>query len=72
MRHDQIALHLHTVREVMAGDLSGTVAAIVEAGRATDVAWYVIEQDEPSDPLADVSASLRYPASLATDPAAIG
>ena len=38
---------------------------IVEAGRAAGVEWYIVEQDEPRDPLADVANGLRYLESLA-------
>jgi sugar phosphate isomerase/epimerase len=34
--------------------------AIIEAGRAGGVEWYVVEQDEPLDPLADIATGLRY------------
>jgi sugar phosphate isomerase/epimerase len=33
---------------------------IVQAGRAAGVEWYVVEQDEPRDPLPDVATSLAY------------
>ena len=39
--------------------------AIVEAARVAGVEWYIAEQDEPDDPLADVSRALRYLESLA-------
>ena len=34
-------------------------------GRAAGVEWYIVEQDEPAEPLADVATSLRYLESLA-------
>ncbi len=34
--------------------------AILEAGRAADVRWFVVEQDNPGDPLDDITDSLRY------------
>jgi sugar phosphate isomerase/epimerase len=37
---------------------------IVEAGRAAGVEWYVVEQDEPREPLDDVAHALRYLESL--------
>jgi sugar phosphate isomerase/epimerase len=40
--------------------------AIVEAGRAAGVEWYISEQDDPGDALADIAQSARYLASLAT------
>jgi hypothetical protein len=30
------------------------------AGRAAGARWYVVEQDHPQNPLADVETSLRY------------
>ena len=39
--------------------------AIVEAARAAGVDWYIVEQDEPADPLANIATSLRYLESLA-------
>jgi sugar phosphate isomerase/epimerase len=38
---------------------------IIEAGRAAGVEWYIVEQDEPHEPLADVASALRYLESLA-------
>lgn len=38
---------------------------IVAAARAVGVEWYVVEQDEPRDPLQDVSRALRYLQTLA-------
>jgi sugar phosphate isomerase/epimerase len=38
---------------------------IVEAGRAAGVEWYIVEQDEPREPLADIARGLRYLESLA-------
>jgi sugar phosphate isomerase/epimerase len=35
-------------------------AAILAAGQAADVRWFVVEQDNPRDPLDDISQSLRY------------
>jgi sugar phosphate isomerase/epimerase len=34
--------------------------AILAAGKAADVRWFVVEQDHPGDPLDDVRQSLRY------------
>jgi len=39
--------------------------AIVDAGRDASVEWYIVEQDEPVDPIADVTRGLRYLRSLA-------
>jgi sugar phosphate isomerase/epimerase len=38
---------------------------IVAAGHATGVEWYIVEQDEPADALADIGTSYRYLSSLA-------
>jgi sugar phosphate isomerase/epimerase len=38
---------------------------IVEAGRVAGVEWYIVEQDEPREPLADIARGLRYLESLA-------
>ncbi len=35
-------------------------AAILAAGEAADVRWFVVEQDNPRDPLDDITQSLRY------------
>ena len=40
-------------------------AEIVDAGRAAGVEWYVVEQDEPGDAIADVTAGLHYLRGLA-------
>ena len=39
---------------------------IVEAGREVGVEWYIVEQDEPQDPLADIASGLRYLQTLMT------
>jgi sugar phosphate isomerase/epimerase len=39
--------------------------AIVEAGRAAGVEWFVAEQDDASDPLTDIATAARYLESLA-------
>jgi len=39
---------------------------IVEAARAAGVEWFIVEQDEPREPLADIARGLRYLESLAT------
>jgi sugar phosphate isomerase/epimerase len=45
----------------------GTLAfpEIVDAGRAAGVDWYVAEQDDPHDAVADISTAARYLESLA-------
>jgi sugar phosphate isomerase/epimerase len=52
-------------REVPAGEGTLDIAAIIEAGRAAGVEWYVTEQVESDDPLQDIAAAARYLASLA-------
>jgi sugar phosphate isomerase/epimerase len=37
---------------------------IIEAGEAAGVEWYIVEQDEPREPLADVATALGYLESL--------
>jgi sugar phosphate isomerase/epimerase len=39
--------------------------AIVQAGREAGVEWYIVEQDEPVEPLADITRGLRYLTTLA-------
>ncbi len=41
---------------------------IIAAARAAGVVWYVIEQDVPSDPLADITQGLAFLRGLATAP----
>jgi len=38
---------------------------IVDAGRAAGVEWYIAEQDEPGDALADIGGAFRFLNSLA-------
>jgi len=38
---------------------------IVEAARSASVDWYVVEQDEPNDPLDDIGRAFMYLAGLA-------
>jgi sugar phosphate isomerase/epimerase len=47
------------------GEGSLPFEAIIEAGRAAGVEWYIVEQDEPREPLADIARGLRYLESLA-------
>lgn len=54
-----------TPHDAPAGDGTLPFPAIVEAARAVGVAWYIVEQDEPAEPLADIATSLRYLESLA-------
>jgi sugar phosphate isomerase/epimerase len=54
-----------TPRDAPVGEGTLPFPAIVEAARAASVAWYIVEQDEPAEPLADIATSLRYLESLA-------
>lgn len=38
---------------------------IIEAARATGVEWYIVEQDEPREPLDDITSAYRFLESLA-------
>ena len=42
---------------------------IIEAGRAAGVEWYVVEQDEPRDPIANITSAYAYLRSLPSDTA---
>jgi sugar phosphate isomerase/epimerase len=42
------------------GDGILAIPSIIEAGRAAGVEWYVVEQDEPADAIADIASSYRY------------
>jgi sugar phosphate isomerase/epimerase len=53
------------LRDAPVGEGSPAFPAIVEPARAAGVDWYVVEQDEPSEPLANIATSLRYLESLA-------
>jgi sugar phosphate isomerase/epimerase len=48
-----------------AGQGSLPFPEIIAAGDAAGVEWYIVEQDEPADPLVDVATSLRHLGSLA-------
>jgi sugar phosphate isomerase/epimerase len=52
-------------RDMPVGEGTLDFPGIVRAGRAAGVEWYVVEQDEPRAPLANVATSYRYLASLA-------
>ena len=41
------------------------IPAIVEAADAAGVEWFIVEQDEPAEPLANIATSLRYLETLA-------
>jgi sugar phosphate isomerase/epimerase len=50
-----------------AGQGSLDWAGIVAAARDAGVDWYIVEQDEPSDPIADSAAARQFLQSLASD-----
>jgi sugar phosphate isomerase/epimerase len=52
-------------RDAPAGEGTLPFEAIVEAGRAAGVDWYIVEQDEPADPLVDIRSAYRFLGSLA-------
>jgi sugar phosphate isomerase/epimerase len=54
-----------TPHDAPVGEGSLPVPAIIEAARAAGVDWYIVEQDEPAEPLEDIASSLRYLESLA-------
>jgi sugar phosphate isomerase/epimerase len=54
-----------TPRDAPPGDGVLPWPAIVDAGRRAGVEWYVVEQDEPLDPLKDVTRGLEHLKSLA-------
>jgi sugar phosphate isomerase/epimerase len=43
-----------------AGEGTLPMAAIIEAGRAAGVEWYIAEQDEPLDALADIARAFTF------------
>lgn len=54
-----------TPHDAPVGEGTLPIREMVEAARAAGVEWYVVEQDEPADPLANIATSLRYLESLA-------
>jgi sugar phosphate isomerase/epimerase len=54
------------VADAPAGEGTLDFPAIVEAARATGVEWYIVEQDEPADPLGDLATARLYLERLAT------
>jgi sugar phosphate isomerase/epimerase len=52
-------------RDAPAGEGNLSFPAIVEAARAAGVEWYIVEQDEPKEPLEDIASAFRYLESLA-------
>jgi sugar phosphate isomerase/epimerase len=54
-------------RDAPPGEGTLPFAQIVEAGKAAGVEWYVVEQDMPRDPLADIGSAYRFLRSLAAE-----
>ena len=52
-------------RDTPAGEGILAFPQIVEAGRTAGVEWYVVEQDDAHDPLAEIAIAARYLESLA-------
>lgn len=53
-------------RDAPAGEGTLDIAAIVAAGDAAGVAWYIAEQDEPQDPIRDIATAHRHLASMSS------
>jgi sugar phosphate isomerase/epimerase len=47
-------------RDAPAGEGTLDFPAIIAAAREVGVAWYIAEQDEPREPLEDISSAYRY------------
>ncbi len=56
----------HAERDAPAGTGTLDFAAIVAAGRVAGVEWYIAEQDEPRDELADIATARRNLEALAS------
>jgi sugar phosphate isomerase/epimerase len=54
-----------TPRDAPVGEGTLAMPAIVEAADAAGVEWFIVEQDEPAEPLANIATSLRYLETLA-------
>jgi sugar phosphate isomerase/epimerase len=54
-----------TPRDAPVGEGTLAMPAIVEAADAAGVEWFIVEQDEPAEPLANIATSLRYLQTLA-------
>ena len=52
-------------RDAPAGEGTLRFADIISAGEAAGVEWYIAEQDEPEDPLADIATAFRNLSALA-------
>ena len=53
-------------RDAPAGEGTLAFPEIVKAGRAAGVDWYIAEQDDPHDAVADIATAARYLESLAS------
>ena len=54
-----------TPHDAPVGEGTLPMPAIVEAADAAGVEWFIVEQDEPAEPLANIATSLRYLETLA-------
>ena len=54
-----------TPRDSPVGEGTLSMPAIIEAADAASVEWFIVEQDEPAEPLANIATSLRYLETLA-------
>jgi sugar phosphate isomerase/epimerase len=54
-----------TPHDAPVGEGTLPIPAIVEAADAAGAEWFVVEQDEPAEPLANIATSLRYLETLA-------
>jgi len=54
-----------TPHDAPVGEGTLPIPAIVDAARSADVEWFIVEQDEPADPIGDIATSLRYLRTLA-------
>jgi sugar phosphate isomerase/epimerase len=49
-----------TPHDAPVGEGTLPIRAVVEAGRTAGVEWFIVEQDEPAEPLANIATSMRY------------
>jgi sugar phosphate isomerase/epimerase len=54
-----------TPHDAPVGEGTLPIEAIAEAADAAGVEWFIVEQDEPAEPLANIATSLRYLEALA-------
>jgi len=50
----------HAIAQNAVENVKGLAAACRSGGVPVIHIWYIVEQDEPNEPLADVAAALRY------------